>query len=270
MTVGEIGQIIAVSTAVIVSLLLGIRSLRQTRYIQENERKQRLLNEIIKWASDVMSCDKSEYLVDVLKAKDFESASKFMYSDVSRIKGEYITIGARSLYAAGVAEALREKKLYSAISHLIGNVTEEIKLLDECQATIERAVANAEFDKTNVNAAFDNLTEYRKELHKSVYEVIREAVKIKARDIVSKQKGERKMIDRFRLGTSIAVLIIGIPIIMLSGGNITILALGFTTSSLGFATIVAYRTSKETLARVDKLGERILSEIEALRQDIEK
>lgn len=256
--------------SVIVALVLGIRSLRQIRNIQQTGNRQRLLDEIIKWASDVMSYDKSEYLIDVLKAKDFESASKFMYSDVSRIKREYITIGARSLYAAGVAEALREEKLHSAISHLIGNVTEEIKLLDECQATIERAVAGTDFDKTNVDAAFDNLTEYRKELHKSVYEVIREAVKIKARDIVSKQKGERKMIDRFRLGSSIAFLILGIPIIMLSGGNTTILALGVTTSSLGFATLVAYRTSKETLARIDKLGERIISEIEALRQDIEK
>jgi hypothetical protein len=64
MTIGEIGQIVGLSTAVIVSLILGVKALRQTKELQDRqlkhseearqrEYKQRMLDEIIAWAVDV-------------------------------------------------------------------------------------------------------------------------------------------------------------------------------------------------------------------------
>lgn len=42
--------------AVVVALIIGVASLVQTKRIQKGERKQRLLNEIMDWANDVLMC----------------------------------------------------------------------------------------------------------------------------------------------------------------------------------------------------------------------
>jgi hypothetical protein len=63
MTIGEIGQIVALTVAIAISLYIGVKSIRQTRYLQarhenlrQQDNKQKLLNEIIDWATGIFEC----------------------------------------------------------------------------------------------------------------------------------------------------------------------------------------------------------------------
>lgn len=94
MTAGEIAQIAGLTTAVTVSLVLGVKSLRQTRDLQrrhfrhlevvrQRELRQKMLDEIIDWSTDIIavanSIDVPNLCIEDLYAED--SGIKLDYVD---------------------------------------------------------------------------------------------------------------------------------------------------------------------------------------------
>jgi hypothetical protein len=80
--------------------------------------------------------------------------------------------------------------------------------------------------------------------------------------------GVSKMMEKLRPGSSIAFMLLGIPVVILSKGDIGLLAIGITISGLGLTTLIAYRASKETETKIEKFRNEVISEIRDLKKAI--
>lgn len=191
MTAGEVGQIIAVSTAVIVSLVIGIRSIRQTRQLQKNdfkrneeirrkEYRKNLLDDIIKWAIEASNPQRPLHATDALMAQNFKLSRYYMSLDVAIFRSYFQASQAKSAYIIEITRALHKEKLEKAINGLIIDIDQMIVLLNECYSTI---LATAESEAAKIDAAFNNLIEHERKIGKSAYEVILNAVKVKTDEV---------------------------------------------------------------------------------------
>ena len=143
--------------AVIVALGLGVSSLIQTQRLQKRERKERLLNEIIDWATEV--------------AKSAVSRQKKDKTQLWKTKLEYGVWKAKSTYITGVAN--------SSFGGLVPFIEKINCRLDKAIKATEK-----ELDKKTVKEiSTECIKKSEGELTEAVKELFKEAAKIKTRDI---------------------------------------------------------------------------------------
>ena len=156
------------------------RTIRQTRSIQKTKKRERLLNEIIEWAIDVAECTYKKETI--IKHDEFivEHMNSLVYSLCTiQTRNPYISIIASSKESAFGYELVKsvealEKNLEEHINLIMrwrNIITEEPEFADECESKASK---------------------HKGQLYESVIKVIKEAAKIKTRDIGKKEENMSK------------------------------------------------------------------------------
>ena len=167
------------------TLFLGImawRNIRQTRNIQKTEKRERLLNEIIEWATDVVNCSSRLGLPLV---KGIDRTTMLVYGR-SNLYFQYRSVNARRLYIEKIANTFGEE-LESAIKPVTSKLIDFIKILE---ANIESLQKNGTEDE---KAAIDcelKLYDLTRDLIEKVAEV-----KVKEEGIEAKEGKKMPEID---------------------------------------------------------------------------
>lgn len=153
------------------ALALGITSLVQTKRLQQRDRKERLLNEIIGWAEDVkrcgwgveysIPCDTTNIDIELLHLQ--MSANRFSRFMVPNTEAKYVT---------KIALVFGEP--------LVLTVRSAQEQLDNYVAHLKKTLS---LNATEMQEQSKTLEEYEKALYDSIYNVMEEAIKIKTRGI---------------------------------------------------------------------------------------
>lgn len=161
MTIGEIGQIAALSTAIVISLYLGVRSLRQTKSLQERHikqtRRQELINEIINWANDVIECGSTIELPAT--PEEIKMTRHLRRIQATKLLLKFQTINSRSEYIRDVALVFSED-LANAVTLVANGLTKIAELIHERIKNIDD----------------EALTQQTSELELAIYEDARKVV----------------------------------------------------------------------------------------------
>ena len=110
------------------TLFLGImawRTILQTRSIQKEERRQRLLNDIIEWAIDVSKCD---LISDFSKYAEIKDETEYNIITGMDSMGRLINLENQGEYIKQIALRL-EQGLGNAVGEVITNIKEREGLL---------------------------------------------------------------------------------------------------------------------------------------------
>ena len=165
----EVGDWITLG-AVLVALGIGVTSILYTQRLRGKERKERLLNEIIDWALDIVRCG-SEAGFEVTPGLPEEKQKKlirinwaFRYQVISS-KGDYI-ISIGSIFK-------REENLHRLIKAAQGDLEKAIKILWDLAGA-----KGAEEERLSSEA-----TKTEEALQKSAGLLIKEATRIRTREM---------------------------------------------------------------------------------------
>ncbi len=188
-----IGSIIS---GVIGTLSLGIiawLNIRQARNIHKAERRERLLNEIIEWATDIIrvSWGFGQAFKEAIKPATEKEQQLFKYAHVAEVKERFMQFAGRNVYITTVASTFAKsaKRLQEEIKVLDKDLVAYILFLDNWQRELQSNITNDKSDKEENSEKAD---EYVRSINKSANKVIEEATKIKARDIGGKEENMPK------------------------------------------------------------------------------
>ena len=148
--------------AVIVALSLGLSSLIQTHKLQKRERKERLLNEIIKWAEDTINVS---FGTTVTIDPALERRVHLLLSTGNTIL-QYQAIDIRSKYITDIAIVFG-KELHDEVVAFISTINSV------------RSTLNKFFKKVEDEDLKKEKTEYELELQRRATKLIQLATKIK-------------------------------------------------------------------------------------------
>ena len=151
------------------TLFLGImawRTIRQTRSIQKAEKKERLLNEIIEWAIDLIKSTHGQD-ISIVSLKDRDLITAIYYG--------FVQLSGRSKYIQHIA-SIFDGKLSKVID-------EAIKTMESCMKIHVNWLKCSDKNKDEFAKATKEAVKKDLEVEKIANKVIEEATKIKARDI---------------------------------------------------------------------------------------
>ena len=150
------------------------KSIRQTRSIQKNEQRQRLLNEIIEWAMDAITCG---FEIDIPEESEIDIKA-YKVHFLGRLSDKLRAIQARGEYMKEIASAsVFGQGLNSAVKKATDNLSRVIK-------NVELDIKGEDSEKTRAEKA--EFEEYKKRegtLNQCLNKILEEAAKIKTRDI---------------------------------------------------------------------------------------
>ena len=157
------------------TLFLGImawRTIRQTRSIQKAEKRERLLNEIIEWAIDVSKCGTEKEFKEVTGITDEDISGGFVVAFFSEVRFSFQATRGKSEYISNITSNFG-KDLQDAVKELVEAVELHIDLLGKIEVNAPGGFVSAIKEVGKHNTA----------LGESTRKVIKEATKIKTRDI---------------------------------------------------------------------------------------
>lgn len=152
------------------------KSIRQTRSIQKAEKRQRLLNEIIEWATDIRR-NSSESISPNKIVFDTPMEQEATQRDFYSLRLKYQTINVKSDYIKELAKVFGNKLLFA---------TEKvIQQLGEIIMTLENYITSK-----RSNEKSEELEGYKEQLDICARDLIAGATKIKTRDIIKKERNK--------------------------------------------------------------------------------
>jgi hypothetical protein len=167
--------------AIIVSLVIGLKSIHQTKNIQKGQSRHALLKEIVEWATDVGDW-RSEYknaVKDMLVIKDKREQQLFLYAHIAEIKEGLMGMMGRNQYISEVARIF-DQTLQEAVEMLRGELEAYISFLDEWRHAMAYAVDKGVDDKQeNTQKA----KQYEQKLDQYVNAVMKECANVVTSDI---------------------------------------------------------------------------------------
>ncbi len=185
MSTSDLLYLIAVISGGVGTFCLGIiawLSIRQTKNIQKAEKKERLLNEIIEWATDVAKCGIEPGTPDLSDDKEAAKSWPFLDTQYKKLDGlqllrvESVSIGSIALkIGADLRVAVNDS--VDSLKKQIGSLYEYKKFVDEHKN--KKGEEKIDF-LTSMSKHVDN---NNKLLYNSAIKVIEEATKIKTKDI---------------------------------------------------------------------------------------
>jgi hypothetical protein len=165
----DIGDRILVG-AIVVSLVIGLLSLWQTRRLQNKqferedeirtkEHRQKLLDEIISWAREVLECGRSAPTTDRLKDILDISTSESKYllyrlAEVVDLHESFASMLRRSPYILKVAEGIKNDDVYNAIEQVRRFLKEHNDALQELRSVLSKKPD--EYDEKAYDEAREN------------------------------------------------------------------------------------------------------------------
>ena len=128
------------------TLFLGImawRTIRQTRSIQKAEKKERLLNEIIEWAINVINwrSEAKSIFKEMAGITNDKQQQVHMHAHIVETKEGFVGMGGRNQYISNIAEKFA-KVLQEAVERLITDLEAYIEFLDDWQRVKADEIAN--------------------------------------------------------------------------------------------------------------------------------
>ena len=170
-TAGELGQIIGVSAGIGLSLYFSFRALNQTKVLQEKEHRQKLLNEIIEWASNI-AVSASGFISDISTKEELNA---------------YLALHTKSEYVKSIAGSF-DDKMSSSINNVVFYVRVGGKLIfDTLKLTsIEQQlkVLNPWLERNEyIDKANSTLPKVRFSIMQSAIELMQVAARIKSKNI---------------------------------------------------------------------------------------
>ena len=187
----EITDWINIIAAILVgggTLFLGImawRTIRQTRIIQETEKGERLLNEIIEWAINITKCPFEKDFRDIIGATNVTKVQLFTYNHIVEVKESFMGMTGRSEYISKIVLKFKQD-LQKAVKELKKDLEANIKLFDEWQHAMADDLA------MDISDYAEKAEAHGRQLDKSVNKVIDEAAKIKTKDIGKEEHMSKK------------------------------------------------------------------------------
>jgi len=168
--------------AIIVSLVIGLKSLNQTKNIQKRQSRHTLLKEIVEWATDVGGW-RSEYknaTKDMLLGiKDKREQQLFLFAHIAGIKESFMGMRVRSQYISEVARIF-DQGLQEAVGMLRGELEAYMGFLDEWQHAMADAIDEGVDDKQeNTQKA----NQHEQKLDQYVSAVMKESANVMTKDI---------------------------------------------------------------------------------------
>jgi len=167
--------------AIIVSLVIGLKSLHQTKNIQKRQSRHTLLKEIVEWATDVgdWRSDYKNVAKDMLGIKDKRKQQLFLYAHIVEIKESFMGMRGRNQYISEVARIF-DQSLQEAVGMLRGELEAYIGFLDEWQHAMADAIDEGVDDKQeNTQEA----NQHEQKLDQYVSAVMKESANVVTRDI---------------------------------------------------------------------------------------
>ena len=173
--------------AVIVALGIGVYSFIQTNRLKRAEKRERLLNEIIKWSIDVANCRfENKSITNVFYHKDVkEIQSKFWQylCDIQNGLKMQQTVG---IYIRNISPNFGQHITRPVVT-LLKVILDYIDVLEKALRLIEEISTGqtklSDEESKRLNEYIEKMGNSSKLLDKSAIQVIEEAVKIKTRDI---------------------------------------------------------------------------------------
>ena len=175
----EIGDWITLG-AVIVALGIGVASILHTRSLQQKERRERELNEILEWAIGISTCVFSvPYTMPLedIKARQDENVlerivRRHNLTTYTNLRLKYQTLAKKYIYFEHISHKYSEE-LSNSVKELSRQLNIIITNIQQCIKDVNR----------NKSENLESLKIDESELHKRADAVIEEATKIKTRDI---------------------------------------------------------------------------------------
>ena len=155
------------------TLFLGImawRTIRQTRSIQKAEKRERLLNEIIDWAIEVAKCGKRADLSDLLHIADDKQES-FLPIRMTEAALNIGLMEGRNEYINTIALNFGQE------------LQEDVDILIDCLEAYKELLEVESKGVPTAPESIEKLESHDRQLLTLAGNVIKKAVKIKARDI---------------------------------------------------------------------------------------
>jgi len=161
---------------IVVSLIIGLKSLQQTKNIQKQQYTQLLLDEIIQWAISIVKCESEIKVAELTDAYYNERVPTFKHVmawqkyQTTNAKSEYIEIIASEFGGVLFHNVKETKELLGEHITMLGEYIEhrrQFNILDE-------------FDMTdNARLTIDKLRQKWQSLVKSAVSLVSETTKIK-------------------------------------------------------------------------------------------
>jgi len=196
----EVGDWITLG-AVIVALGIGVASILYTQSLQKKERKEKLLNEIIEWATNILSykspldvVNNPEWILEKNVSEDEKIKFIQIYGWMD-LMGQLAVLQQRGEYIAQIASKIR-LDLGNKVAEVIDNIESYLRVLfdgventvdlDEYGTVIDIVIKgkNKLRDTLSKNGRYQlKVFDSKIELDKSIKRIIEVAAKIKTLDI---------------------------------------------------------------------------------------
>ena len=165
MTIGEIGQIIAQVIAVSVSLYFGIKSLRQTKELQERQYRQKLLDEIIEWGNNILKCGIVKTAWDVATVGRESELAPYGITSWDSHVDEFDAIYCVNDYIQVLASSFkREPGLRRLVNEVVDRLYKHLRLLELARLGKVRKRGVVSKHRTRLNDLARRLVTYATEI----------------------------------------------------------------------------------------------------------
>ena len=173
-----------VGISALTTMLLAIAAfwaIWQNTNIQKNEKRERLLNEIIEWAINVTNwrSESKKIFKEMAGITDSKQQQVLTHAHIVEVKEGFVGMGGRNQYISSIAEKFT-KVLQEAVEKLITDLEAYIEFLDDWQRVKADEIVR------NLDAEYEYYTkadELALQIDESTNKVIEEATKIKTRDV---------------------------------------------------------------------------------------
>ncbi len=135
-------------TAILVALGLGVSSLIQTQLLRKKERRERLLTEIIEWATNSVhiSWEFGTAFKEALKPMISREQQLSKFTQIAEVKEHLMQFAGRNVYITALALGVK-KHLQEAISKLDKDLANYILFLDNWQRDLLISIETDKADR---------------------------------------------------------------------------------------------------------------------------
>lgn len=109
---------------------------------EERDKNEKLLNEIVDWAT-VISSWRLEYrriFTEVVKIPDTKESIRFVYAHILEVESNFEGLEGRNIYACAIAEKF-EQSLQMLISDMLQNMSEYLKFLKKWSSSLSEEIS---------------------------------------------------------------------------------------------------------------------------------
>jgi len=182
----EVGDWITLG-AVIVALGIGVASILHTRSLQIKERKERLLNEILDWATNIAksrfgkACKELLQITDSSGETSYKKSLQFIHADIVEIKESFVSIESQSRYISKIALTFGAE-LRKTTEAVTEKIDEYVNYLNDWQNALADDIAKQK-KHVDLEARVSKADEIGLQMDRSAIKLMEEVAKIKAKDI---------------------------------------------------------------------------------------